>query len=135
MSDAGEVSRTLPSAASVVRRRSEDTLAKPTLRAFTSLPPRCQDNPAVAEDTRQMVPGRRAGSCSLLAPRTPALLPLVSGRDPRQLSSRPGLTSRGEVSPPCGEARDLKTISEVSLGFDEFQKFIEKSYCERKYLR
>jgi 2,3-dimethylmalate lyase len=36
--------------------------------------------------------------------------------------------------PALRESRDLKTISEVSLGFDEFQKFIEKSYQERKYL-
>jgi len=36
--------------------------------------------------------------------------------------------------PALRESRDLKTISEVSLGFDEFQKFIEKSYRERKYL-
>jgi len=37
--------------------------------------------------------------------------------------------------PALRAARDLKTISEVSEGFDEFQKFIEKSYRERKYLR
>jgi 2-methylisocitrate lyase-like PEP mutase family enzyme len=37
--------------------------------------------------------------------------------------------------PALREARDLKTISEVSLGFDEFQQFIERSYRDRKYLR
>ena len=37
--------------------------------------------------------------------------------------------------PALRAAHDLKTISEVSLGFDEFQKVIEKSYRERKYLR
>ncbi|HEY7138993.1 MAG TPA: isocitrate lyase/PEP mutase family protein [Methylomirabilota bacterium] len=37
--------------------------------------------------------------------------------------------------PALRESRDLGAISEVSLGFDEFQTFIEKSYRERKYLR
>ena len=37
--------------------------------------------------------------------------------------------------PRLRESRDLKTISDASLAFDEFQKFIEKSYRERTYLR
>jgi 2-methylisocitrate lyase-like PEP mutase family enzyme len=37
--------------------------------------------------------------------------------------------------PALRQARDLKAIADVSLGFDEFQRFIEKSYRERKYLR
>jgi 2,3-dimethylmalate lyase len=37
--------------------------------------------------------------------------------------------------PALRESRDLKTIAEVSVAFDDFQKFIEKSYRERKYLR
>jgi hypothetical protein len=37
--------------------------------------------------------------------------------------------------PALRESRDLKTIAEVSVAFDDFQKFIEKSYRERKYPR
>ena len=37
--------------------------------------------------------------------------------------------------PALRESRDLKTIAEVCVAFDDFQKFIEKSYRERKYLR
>ena len=37
--------------------------------------------------------------------------------------------------PAVHEARALRTISEVSLGYDEFQQLIEKSRQERKYLR
>lgn len=37
--------------------------------------------------------------------------------------------------PALHEARDLRTILEVSLRFDEFQQLIEKRRQERKYLR
>ncbi len=37
--------------------------------------------------------------------------------------------------PALRQARDLKSIADASLQFDEFQQFIEKSYRERKYLR
>lgn len=37
--------------------------------------------------------------------------------------------------PALRSPRNLKTMSEVSPGLDEFQQFIEKSRQERKYLR
>lgn len=33
------------------------------------------------------------------------------------------------------EAHDLKTLVEASLGLDEFQQFLGKSYRQQKYLR